>query len=124
MRTLSLWAKHHRFAAITLLVTIKLMLALMAFYVGAALLDLNIHIPYVTLFITMAVVAIVVLTYPSRWSATLSRKQFYFRQKTSDYIIAASSFVMIATLVNNNMTLPGTTVSQASNVAAVTTTPT
>ena len=93
----------------------------MAFYIGAALLDLNIHIPYATLFITMAVVAVVVLTYPSRWSATLSKKQFYIRQKTSDYIIAASSFIMVATLVNNNMPLPGATVSLASNVTAITT---
>jgi fatty acid desaturase len=119
MRKISFWAKHHRLQAIAFLVIIKLLLALIAFYIGLSLLDLDIYIPFFVFAIALFILIIAALIYPSRHLTRLSKNQFYIRQKSCDFIIAACSFVMIGTLVNNNFPLPGTTISLASNVTAI-----
>ncbi len=117
MKRISFWAKHHRFPAISLLVIIKLLLALMAFYLGSSLLDLNIHIPFAVFIVALIVVVIAAFLYPSRHHAGLSKHQFYIRQKSCDFVIAACSFVMIGTLVNTNLQIPGAMISSASNIS-------
>jgi hypothetical protein len=116
MRKISLWAKHHRFEAIALLVVIKLLLAVIAFYIGSALLEMNIHIPFIVCIIALIVLVVTALLYPSRRFTGLSKKQFYIRQKSCDFLVATCSFVMIGTLFNTNLTIPGVTISSASNV--------
>jgi hypothetical protein len=118
MRKISLWAKHHRLQAIASLVIIKLLLAVIAFYIGSALLDLDIQIPFIVFIIAMIILLVAAFLYPSRHKG-FSKKQFYVRQKSSDFIIAACSFVMIGTLVNNNLPAP-VTMALASNVSAIT----
>jgi hypothetical protein len=120
MRKISFWAKHHRFLAISFLVIIKFLLAFIAFYIGSSLLNLDIHIPLIVFFIALFLLITAALLYPSRRFTGLSKNQFYIRQKSSDFIIAACSFVMIGTLVNNNLPIPVTTISLASNVASIT----
>jgi uncharacterized membrane protein len=119
MRKISFWAKHHRFGAIAFLVIIKLLLAYIAFYIGSSLLDLDIHIPFFVFGIALFILVMAALIYPSRRFTRLSKNQFYIRQKSCDFIVAACSFVMIGTLVNNNFPLPATTISSASNVTAI-----
>jgi uncharacterized membrane protein len=119
MRKISFWAKHHRFQAITFLVIIKLLLAYIAFYVGSSLLDLDIHIPFFVFGIALFILVMAALIYPSRRFTRLSKNQFYIRQKSCDFIVAACSFLMIGTLVNNNLPLAGTTISLASNVTSI-----
>src|SRR5258705_7752363 len=97
MRKISSWAKHHRFSAIALLVIIKLLLACIAFYIGSSLLDLDIQIPFFVFVIALFILLAAALLYPSKRLTGLSKKQFYIRQKSSDFIIAACSFVMIGT---------------------------
>src|SRR6185503_15859954 len=119
MRKISLWARHHRPAAIASLVVIKLLLAALAYYIGSALLDLNIHIPFFVLVSTMAIFLLAALLYPSRRRHGASKRQRYTWQKSCDFAIAACSFVMIATLVNSNGAVSGITDSFASQVTTV-----
>jgi uncharacterized membrane protein len=121
MRKISLWAKQHRFPAIVSLVLIKLSLALIAFYLGSSLLDLNIHIPFMVCIIALIVLIGAAWLYPSHKLTGLSKKQFYIRQKSCDFIVGACSFVMIGTLVNNNLPMPGSAIAFASNVVTKTT---
>src|SRR6185503_2830810 len=102
MRKISLWARHHRPAAIASLVVIKLLLAALAYYIGSALLDLSIHIPFFVLLSAMAGFLLAALLYPSRLRHSGSKKQRYAWQKSCDLTIAACSFLMIITLVNSN----------------------
>lgn len=118
MRKISFWAKHHRLQAIASLVIIKLLLAVIAFYIGSTLLDLQIQIPFIVFVAATMVLLSAAFLYPSRHKG-FSKKHFYIRQKSSDFIIAACSFVMIGTLVNNNLPAPGT-MALASNVSAIT----
>lgn len=121
MRKISLWAKHHPVPAIASIVVIKFLLAVIAFYIGTALLNLNIHIPFIVCTIALIVLIAAALFYPSRSLTGLSKNQFYIRQKSCDLVIAVSSFVMIGTLVNTNLPVPNATISAASNVVMSTT---
>ena len=124
MRKISVWAKRHRSEAIACIVAMKLILAVIAFYLGSLLSELNINIPFPAFIITMVVLLTAALLYPSPLRrATLSKKQFYLWQKSCDFAVAACSFAMITTLVNSDGAVTGTPFSFASNVT-VSTTPT
>ncbi len=116
MRKISLWAKRHPFPAIASIVVIKILLAVIAFYIGSVLLEMNIHIPFIVCIIALIVLAAAAFLYPSHHLTGLSKKQFYIRQKSCDLVIATCSFVMIGTLVNINFPVPGATISSASSV--------
>jgi hypothetical protein len=118
MRKISLWAKHHPFPAITSIIVIKILLAVIAFYIGSALLAMNIRIPFIVCIIALIVLATTVFLYPARYLTRLSKKQFYTRQKCCDLAIALCSFVMIGTLVNTNFTMPHSVSLIASNTVA------
>lgn len=124
MRKISLWAKHHRAPAIVLIVSIKIIVALLAFYLGSTLLKLDRHIPISVLFFSIGTLVIAVLGYPSRWATNLTKNQFYIRQKTCDFTIAASAFLMIATVTNNNLPIPGTAITADTHAASFSRTPT
>lgn len=115
MRKISLWAKHHPLPAIASIIVIKILLAVIAFYIGSALLAMNIHIPFIISILALIVLVAAALLYPSRHLTRVSKKQFYTRQKSSDLVIATCSFVLIGTFVNNNFPVPGTTISSASS---------
>jgi len=119
MRKISLWARHHRPSAISSLIVIKLLLAALAYYIGSALLDLSIHIPFFVLLSAMAVFLLAALLYPSRRQYSGSKKQRYTWQKSCDFTIAACCFLMIASLVNSNGAVSGITDSFASQVTTV-----
>jgi fatty acid desaturase len=115
MRKISLWAKHHPLQAILFIIIIKILLAIIAFFIGSALLKMGFYIPFIVFIISIIVLLAAVFFYPSRHFAGLSKKQFYIRQKSCDLAIAICAFVMIGTLVNNNFIIPHSTVSFASN---------
>ena len=122
MRKISLWAKHHRIQAIAFLVVIKLLLAVLAFYLGSVLLNLNVHIPFYVFIIALVALLIAAWLYPSRSRhSSISKNRFYAWQKSCDFLVATCSFVMIGTLVNTNLPIPGSAVSFASNVVTNTT---
>lgn len=88
----------------------------MAFYIGSALLEMNIHIPFIVCIIALIVLVAAAFLYPSRRLTTLTKKQFYIRQKSCDLAIALCSFLMIGTLVNTSFTIPYSTSVIASTV--------
>lgn len=116
MRKISLWAKHHRLFAIVTIIVSKILLAIIAFNIGLWLLEYNIHIPVIVVVIALAIFVIAALLYPSKYQTRLSKKQVYIKQKSCDFIIAACTFIMMATLTNVNMPLPLTISATASNV--------
>ena len=121
MRKISVWARNHRLAAISCIVMLKLLLALIAYYVGTSLSKLGIDIPFPVLAATMIVFLATAMFYPSRnRQKTISKNLFYTWQKTCDFVIAACTFVMIATLINSNMAATGTTEAYASHVTTIT----
>jgi hypothetical protein len=115
MRKISYWAKHNRRTAISSLVAIKLSLAFLASYAGYSLLQLDVHIPFVVFIIALILLSVAAWSYPSAQRTKLSKRNFYVFQKSCDFIVAAGSFVMIGTWVNNNVTLPITASAYASN---------
>jgi hypothetical protein len=119
MRKISYWAKNHRLTAIISLVVIKLLLAFIAAYLGLSLLGMNIHVPFAVFFIALLVLITAATAYPSKHLTTLTKKQFYVRQKTCDFIIATCSFVMIGSWVNTNLPAPVST-AIAANAATAT----
>jgi hypothetical protein len=118
MRKISLWAKYHPFPAITSIIVIKILLAVIAFYIGSALLAMNIRIPFFVCIIALIVLVAAAILYPARYLTGLSKKQFYTRQKCCDLVIALCSFVMIGTLINTNFTMPHSASLIASNTVA------
>ncbi|HET6994928.1 MAG TPA: hypothetical protein VFI06_08090 [Chitinophagaceae bacterium] len=122
MKKISLWARHHRFIAIISIAIIKLLLAFIAAYLGLLLLGMNIRLPFTVFFFALLLLIIAAIAYPSKHITRFTKKQFYVRQKTCDFIIAACSFVMIGTWVNTN--LPVTINTAAAATTATTITPT
>jgi len=103
MRKISFWAKNHSRTARICIVLIKIALALMAWFVGRTLsemeITLPIHLGYYTLFIFIAVA----LLYPSKNRSIASGKYFYIKQKSCDFLLAACTFIMMTSIVNNQL---------------------
>ena len=117
MRKISLWAKHHRPQAVGFLVLLKLTLALLAFYLGSSLADVNIKLSFSVFFVALVVLLIAAILYPTgKKRSNVSGNVFYKWQKSCDFIVAASSFTMIVTLANTNFATP---INSAVNAATV-----
>ena len=117
MRKISLWAKHHRPQAIGSLIVLKLTLAALAVYLGSSLRDLNIKLPFAVFVAAVMLLSMAAKIYPSRKKRKIvSRDCFYVWQKSCDFVVAACSFTMIATLVNSNFNMPLTPVATAASV--------
>lgn len=117
MRKISLWAKHHRLAAIIIIIISKILLAIIAIWFGLLLLENNVHIPIVVLIPTLIFLVIVALLYPTDRTSGLSKKKFYIRQKSCDFVIVVCSFIMIGILANNSMPAIFTNSAIASSVS-------
>jgi hypothetical protein len=115
MRKISLWAKHHPLPAIASIIAIKILLAAIAFYIGSALRTMNIYIPFIVCIMALIILVAAAFLYPRRHLTGLSKKQYYVRQKSCDFVIATCSFLMIGTLVNTNFPIHGATISFASS---------
>lgn len=102
MNNISTWARQHIAEARICIVMLKLLLAIAAFFIGNSLLSLKIILPenagvaFVFLFILPA------LLYPSRQN-NMSKKLFYIKQKSCDFLLAAAGFLMMIFFVNNRL---------------------
>lgn len=117
MKKISLWAKHHSMPAILFIIIIKILLAVIACYIGSALVEMNIRIPLIVCIIALIILATAAYLYPSRHGSRFSKKQFYTRQKSCDLVIALCSFIMIGTWVNTNSIFPLSVPVQAASPA-------
>ncbi|MEI9806501.1 MAG: hotdog fold thioesterase [Bacteroidota bacterium] len=119
MRKISLWAKHNRFPAIVFLIAGKLLLVLMAFFIGSSLQEMGIHIPAFIYITAIAMLLLAVLFYPRKKSGVIFKTIFYARQKSCDFAIGLCAFIITAVLVNTDFSIAYPVMSSASNTATV-----
>jgi len=105
MKQISFWAKQHKNSARVLVAIIKIVLALMAYYVGNELYQKQIHIPVILSGVTAILSIATAILYPSKKLKALSKHAFYVRQKSCDFILSACTFIFIITLANNQDTV-------------------
>jgi len=104
MRKLSFWARHHKQAARLIIILSFILLTLITYYSGTWLNDLGVMLPETTLLIAVLFYFAGVIVYPHRsgFHKRATTKSFYNRQKTGDFLLAASTFGMIVCISNNS----------------------
>jgi hypothetical protein len=100
MRKISIWASHHIWATRFIIIGIYILLNFLGWMLGdlLGLLNIKIHVlsAYTTCFILLAGIAV----YPSKKRGHRYKK-FYLVQKSSDLILAVSTFFLIVYVGNN-----------------------
>ena len=103
MKKLSRWAKENPWKARIIIILAHAALVTIALVTGENLTAIGIQLPgwILTLFLYVFILAIIF--YPSRQKRTAFKKDlYYFRQKSCDWLLAASTFFMILCLANKN----------------------
>lgn len=103
MRKISFWAKSHSRTARICIILIKILLILMALFVGRTLAEMEITVPVNLGFCTLFILIGVALLYPSRSSAIYSGRYFYAKQKSCDFLLAICTFIMMVGIANNQL---------------------
>jgi len=116
MQQISFWAKEHPWTARLIIIACYVGLNITGIITGHLLNKLN--VPLTPLFLFMAVIIFLVgfIAYPSRLleGKTLSKEALYVRQKSCDFILISSTFLMIVYSGNHPGGLPfNITMSQA-----------
>lgn len=107
MKSISYWASCHVKTARLLIICIKFLLAATAYYTGITLYKMQIILPANIIYsIAFFVLLIIIAVYPSKRKTVLAKKLMYIRQKTCDFILPLSSFLVITTMVNNSDMVP------------------
>ncbi|MBL7723344.1 MAG: hypothetical protein JNK27_04305 [Chitinophagaceae bacterium] len=112
MRKISTWAKAHKWPARIILVVSLLLLNITGILTGLLLKDLSVIIPGSVFLLTILIYVWAILSYPAR--STRSRYapgQYYTKQKTRDFILAATAFVLFVCISNNNKIVPASSLS-------------
>lgn len=102
MKKLSLWAKGHKRLARILIIVSFILLTALGILTGRLLSDTGISISSATLIIFVCIYFTGLIAYPARsfMNKKLNPTAFYFRQKSCDLLLVASTFCMIAGLSN------------------------
>jgi len=103
MKKISLWARTHKWPTRFIIVAIHAILIIIAFNTGILFNELNVYVPATTFFVFTGIFLAAVFSYPSRSkkNRASSAAAFYFRQKSCDFIMAASSFCIIVYFGNH-----------------------
>jgi predicted nucleic acid-binding protein len=102
MKRLSFWASTHVGITRMLIVVIRLLLIVLAFYIGIALYKMQIILPANTIYpIIFLILLLSIVIYPFPGKTSFSKKWSYIKQKTCDFILPLGSFLFITTMVNN-----------------------
>ena len=103
MVKLSLWAKYHPAKARTLIIFMHLVLNALAVYTGFALMQLDINIPAVLIYITTLLFFAAVLLYPRRQGIHIyfNKRQLYRIRKSCDFTLGICSFILVCFTFNN-----------------------
>lgn len=99
MRKLSLWAKHHPVSARIIIVFSHCLLVCLGYFLGVQLLETNISLSPLWLYLFIAIFFIAGATYPS------GERRNYAKRKTYDLIVACCSFLMVL-CVSNQLNAP------------------
>jgi len=107
MRKISTWAKAHKWPARIILVLSLLLLNITGILTGYLLKELAVIIPGSVLLSTILIYVWAILSYPAR--STRSRYapgRYYTKQKTRDFILAGTAFILFVCISNNNKIVP------------------
>jgi len=102
MKKISRWAKDHKWSARYIIIISHLILATLAVVTGVLLSSLNIAVSLSVLLFFIALYGIAFVLYPSRNKKKgFSDGNFYIRQKSCDFLLAASTFFMFVYMGNH-----------------------
>lgn len=102
MKKISCWAKHHQWAARFIIIVSFVLLNIAAVATGTLLNDLNITIPAAALVLSVLFYFAGIIFYPLKAERKkITANLFYKKQKTCDFILAASAFLMLICISNN-----------------------
>lgn len=103
MKKLSRWAKENpRKARITIILG-HFALVTIALFTGESFTELGIQFPAWLLFLFLSVFILAAAFYPCRKNRKpINNELYYIRQKSCDWLLAASTFLMILCLANKN----------------------
>lgn len=102
MKKISTWAKHHKWPARFLIVISFIFLNIAGILTGTLLDELNFTIPAAVLTLSFLAYFFGIIFYPSKSERKkLTSNLFYKKQKTCDFILAASTFMMLVCISNN-----------------------
>lgn len=99
MRSISAWARRHQQLAISFIVLIKIALLFLAVYLGVQLNEQNIHIPYLVLIFTVAIMFAAIVLYPSQKNKHSFRN--YSGRKLCDLILSIGGFISVLFITTN-----------------------
>lgn len=106
MQKISFWASRHIAAARFYIVLIKLLLAVLSYYVGITIYKMQLVIPYQPVYAVAVLLLITgVLFYPCGKKTSVNRRWNYIRQKTGDFLLPLSAVLVFTTWVNNADTI-------------------
>ncbi|MEO7983985.1 MAG: hypothetical protein ABI688_07880 [Bacteroidota bacterium] len=102
MKKISRWARDHKTPTRIIIVISFLLLTVLGIATGNLLKDMDIAVASAAMFICVAVYVVSALAYPAKSlkGRKLNAAAFYTRQKTCDFLLAASTFCMIVFLSN------------------------
>lgn len=101
MKKISLWAKNNKWSARFIITGIYILFNILGIVAGRMLYDLQIFIPINVFLLFILLFLAGIMAYPSKRNSKTSGSSFYLRQKTCDFILAASTFCMIVYAGNN-----------------------
>jgi hypothetical protein len=102
MQKISYWAHCHVNSARFLIVTIKILLAALAYYTGMALYKMQLVLAAAEIyFFAFVLMVAAVIFYPRGKKTTVSKKLFYLRQKACDFILPLCAVLVFTAWVNN-----------------------
>ena len=103
MRKISAWAKAHKWPARIILVLSLLLLNITGILTGYLLKELAVIIPSSVLLLTILIYVWAILSYPARSTRPgYAPGRYYTKQKTRDFILAATAFILFVCISNNN----------------------
>src|SRR5688500_6417787 len=103
MRKISFWAKSHPRTAHLYIMIIKILLAIISWFVARSFSLMNIGITENLGSVMLVIFLISALLYPSKSSSISARKYCYFKQKSCDFALAACTFIMMVCITNNQL---------------------
>ncbi len=100
MKKISLWARQHRWESRVLIVVTYIILNAIGLFIGDVLFSSGIIIPASAIYITCFIFITGFILYPSKKDKALYRN-FYRRQKFTDFILASTTFLLIISFGNH-----------------------
>lgn len=102
MKKISIWAKHHQWAARLIIIVSFVFLNIAAIVTGTLLDNLHITIPAAVLILSILLYFAGIIFYPLKAERKkITAHLFYKKQKSCDFILAASTFLMLICISNN-----------------------